>query len=82
MLLEENRRPPFDPLTPLLPEEVCWILDRSFACEVNASARAPHRAGFHLLSFCVGTDGIAFREDAFAERLHHLIRAPPARHQP
>lgn len=25
----------FDPLKPLLPEEVCWILDRSMACEVN-----------------------------------------------
>ena len=35
MILEEQRRPPFDPLAPLLPEEVCWILDRSFACEVN-----------------------------------------------
>lgn len=35
MILEEQRRPPFDPLTPLLPEEVCWLLDRSFACEVN-----------------------------------------------
>ncbi|TBU40247.1 Mak10 subunit, NatC N-terminal acetyltransferase-domain-containing protein [Dichomitus squalens] len=35
MILEEQRRPPFDPLTPLLPEEVCWILDRSFACEME-----------------------------------------------
>ncbi|KAI0648442.1 Mak10-domain-containing protein [Trametes meyenii] len=35
MIIEEQRRPPFDPLTPLLPEEVCWILDRSFACEME-----------------------------------------------
>jgi hypothetical protein len=28
--------PPFDPHTPLLSSEVCWILDRSFACEVRA----------------------------------------------
>ncbi|KAH9890498.1 Mak10-domain-containing protein [Cubamyces lactineus] len=35
MILEEQRRLPFDPLTPLLPEEVCWILDRSFACEME-----------------------------------------------
>ncbi|KAI1791577.1 Mak10 subunit, NatC N-terminal acetyltransferase-domain-containing protein [Ganoderma leucocontextum] len=35
MILEEQRRPPFDPLTPLLPEEVCWLLDRSFACEME-----------------------------------------------
>lgn len=25
---------PFYPNKPLLPAEVCWILDRSFACEV------------------------------------------------
>jgi N-alpha-acetyltransferase 35, NatC auxiliary subunit len=24
---------PFDPLMALLPEEVCWILDRAMACE-------------------------------------------------
>ncbi|RDX47440.1 hypothetical protein OH76DRAFT_1385246 [Lentinus brumalis] len=35
MILEEQRRPPFDPLAPLLPEEVCWILDRSFTCEME-----------------------------------------------
>ncbi|KAF8510336.1 Mak10 subunit, NatC N-terminal acetyltransferase-domain-containing protein [Gautieria morchelliformis] len=27
--------PPFDPNRPLLPAEVCWILDRSFACEMS-----------------------------------------------
>ncbi|KAK7688903.1 hypothetical protein QCA50_007594 [Cerrena zonata] len=35
VILDTNRRLPFDPLTPLLPEEVCWILDRSFACEME-----------------------------------------------
>ncbi|KIP07499.1 hypothetical protein PHLGIDRAFT_105599 [Phlebiopsis gigantea 11061_1 CR5-6] len=36
MLLEgEEDRPAFDALTPLLPEELCWILDRSFACEMG-----------------------------------------------
>lgn len=33
--LQEERRPPFDPLFQMLPEEVCWIMDRSFACEVS-----------------------------------------------
>ncbi|KAF8626362.1 hypothetical protein AX15_005013 [Amanita polypyramis BW_CC] len=27
--------PPFDPLTPMLPEEVCWILDKILACEME-----------------------------------------------
>lgn len=34
MISEENRRPPFDSLQPLLPQELCWIMDRSFAYEV------------------------------------------------
>lgn len=29
--------PVFDPQRPLLPEEVCWILDRAMACEVRLS---------------------------------------------
>jgi N-alpha-acetyltransferase 35, NatC auxiliary subunit len=35
MLVPKDDHPPFDPLAPLLPEEICWILDRSFACEVS-----------------------------------------------
>ncbi|KAK0458604.1 Mak10 subunit, NatC N-terminal acetyltransferase-domain-containing protein [Desarmillaria tabescens] len=35
MIIEKNRRPQFDPLTPLLPEEVCWIIDRSFSYEME-----------------------------------------------
>ena len=37
ILDEEARRPQFNPLTPLLPEEVCYILDRVIACEVRPS---------------------------------------------
>ncbi|KAN0109790.1 Mak10 subunit, NatC N(alpha)-terminal acetyltransferase domain containing protein [Russula decolorans] len=35
ILDEEARRPQFNPLTPLLPEEVCYILDRVIACEME-----------------------------------------------
>jgi hypothetical protein len=28
-------KPTFDPLAPLLPEELCWIIDRSFSYEVR-----------------------------------------------
>jgi hypothetical protein len=34
VLDDEARRPQFNPLAPLLPEEVCYILDRVIACEV------------------------------------------------
>ncbi|KAI0317487.1 Mak10 subunit, NatC N-terminal acetyltransferase-domain-containing protein [Amylostereum chailletii] len=34
VVLDEERRPPFEPLAPLLPEELCYILDRSFSCEM------------------------------------------------
>ena len=42
MVLEEAQRPPFDPLAPLLPEEVCWVLDRSISCEVSQRRRVTH----------------------------------------
>lgn len=57
----EEETPEFDPLTPLLPEEVCWILDRVFACEVNAERPECSRAACSPLSCprqlcrCIGT---------------------------
>ena len=47
LMLEEAQRPPFDPLMPLLPEEVCWILDRSISCEVNDFAGSFSPTDFH-----------------------------------
>lgn len=38
----DQTRPVFDPLEPLLPEEVCWIIDRSVACEVNVQMNVYH----------------------------------------
>ncbi|EIM82360.1 Mak10-domain-containing protein [Stereum hirsutum FP-91666 SS1] len=35
ILEEETKRPPFKPLDPLLPSELCYILDRTFACEME-----------------------------------------------
>ncbi|KAG6330036.1 hypothetical protein ID866_9056 [Astraeus odoratus] len=35
LALLDDSRPPFNPLAPLLPEEVCWIIDRTFACEME-----------------------------------------------
>ncbi|KAJ8093388.1 N-alpha-acetyltransferase, non-catalitic subunit [Marasmius tenuissimus] len=35
MKLENDQKEPFHPLTPLLPEEVCWIIDRAFAYEIE-----------------------------------------------
>ncbi|KZP13825.1 hypothetical protein FIBSPDRAFT_921556 [Athelia psychrophila] len=32
---EDERRPPFNPLAQFLPEEICWIIDRTFACEME-----------------------------------------------
>ncbi|KAI0085943.1 Mak10 subunit, NatC N-terminal acetyltransferase-domain-containing protein [Irpex rosettiformis] len=34
MILEEDKKPPFDSTALLLPEELCWIMDRMFACEM------------------------------------------------
>jgi Mak10 subunit, NatC N(alpha)-terminal acetyltransferase len=38
LIVQEELRPPFNPLTPLLPEELCWILDRSLGYEVCGSS--------------------------------------------
>ncbi|KAG8217116.1 Mak10 subunit, NatC N-terminal acetyltransferase-domain-containing protein, partial [Butyriboletus roseoflavus] len=35
LALMDQTRPVFDPLEPLSPEEVCWVIDRSFACEME-----------------------------------------------
>lgn len=35
MTLDEDHRPPFDPLAPLLPEELCYILDRVCSYEMQ-----------------------------------------------
>ncbi|KAJ3488544.1 hypothetical protein NLI96_g2764 [Meripilus lineatus] len=35
MILEQADRPTFEPLTPLLPQEICWILDTSLSCEME-----------------------------------------------
>ncbi|KAJ7084851.1 Mak10 subunit, NatC N-terminal acetyltransferase-domain-containing protein [Mycena belliarum] len=34
MVGAEGERPPFDPWTPLLPQEICWIIDRCFSYEI------------------------------------------------
>jgi len=58
MVLEDAQRPPFDPLSPLLPEEVCWILDRSISCEVNQHRQVVSPADFrHRWN---GTPGVLF----------------------
>ncbi|KAJ7684380.1 Mak10 subunit, NatC N-terminal acetyltransferase-domain-containing protein [Mycena polygramma] len=31
---DADQQPPFDAWAPLLPEEICWIIDRSFSCEM------------------------------------------------
>lgn len=33
---EREKKFPFNPLAPLLPEELCWIIDRSFSYEVRS----------------------------------------------
>lgn len=41
ILDDDARRPQFNPLAPLLPEEVCYILDRVIVCEVRPSRSSP-----------------------------------------
>ena len=41
ILDDEAGRLVFSPLTPLLPEEVCYVLDRTIACEVRQRRPTP-----------------------------------------
>ncbi|KAF9064633.1 Mak10 subunit, NatC N-terminal acetyltransferase-domain-containing protein [Rhodocollybia butyracea] len=41
MQMETVARPEFDPLTPLLPQEICWIIDQSLAYEIEWHASSP-----------------------------------------
>ncbi|KAJ7700787.1 Mak10 subunit, NatC N-terminal acetyltransferase-domain-containing protein [Mycena rosella] len=41
MVVEEEERPPFDVWAPLLPQEICWIIDRSFSYEMLWHAGNP-----------------------------------------
>lgn len=77
MILEQERKPPFDPLIPLLPQELCWILDRSFACEVTASyyLRVTY---VHLSCTSVVIDGMACWEYSFSNGVYSAIRPPLA----
>lgn len=60
LILEEvERRPRFNPLAPMLPEEVCWILDRAFTYEVMNLVKAPERT---RLTTTTWPDGMARRE--------------------
>lgn len=77
MILEGDDKPPFDPLAPLLPEEICWILDRAFACEVNTLRVSPSDS---LIPRCPVR--MARRKHAFADDIHASLRALSSGHQP
>ncbi|KAJ3997460.1 Mak10 subunit, NatC N-terminal acetyltransferase-domain-containing protein [Lentinula boryana] len=55
MQLEAVERPEFDPLNPLLPEEICWIIDRSMAYETewHASNQLAHTVFTLLYVHCL-----------------------------
>ncbi|KAF8172074.1 Mak10 subunit, NatC N-terminal acetyltransferase-domain-containing protein [Pholiota molesta] len=38
IIVQEQLRPPFDPTALLLPEELCWVLDRALAYEIEFHA--------------------------------------------
>ena len=77
-LPEGEQQPEFDPFTPLLPEEVCWILDRAMACEVNADDGL-----YGVIHACSSLyirnllDALARRQCARPDGLHLFVYAQP-----
>lgn len=70
-----EQHPDFDPLSPLLPEEVCWIIDRSMACEVNADDGLYSTARLCSLLYVRTTDALARRKRTRSDSLHLLVYA-------
>ena len=77
-----EQQPNFDPLTPLLPEEVCWILDRAMACEVNADDGLSRTSRVCSSLYLVPIDALARRECSCSDGVYLLIHASPADYQP
>lgn len=53
----------FDPYASLLPEEVCWIIDRTFAAEVCFLSLWVHRPE-------TSSDGLVQRTVTLSKRIH------------
>jgi Mak10 subunit, NatC N(alpha)-terminal acetyltransferase len=68
----EFSRNQFGPSAPLLPEEVCWIMDRMFAAEVSDPL---HLFNLAALKPSPHQDVMAFGQLVISERLHLSIRA-------
>ena len=75
MQIEQDTFTQFDPLTPLLPEELCWMLDRTFACEVNGNFGLCIRV-VQCIVLSMSLDGMACRKHLVSIGLHVSIRAP------
>ncbi|KAF9265939.1 hypothetical protein L218DRAFT_897912 [Marasmius fiardii PR-910] len=73
MRLEKDQKEPFHPLTPLLPEEVCWIIDRAFAYEIEwHSANTLSHTVFTLLY-------VHSLQEIDPDQLPYLLNADPQR---
>ena len=72
---KDQAQPPFDPLTPLLPEEVCWILDRAMAYEVIFFELCDIR---YTQTF---TDGVPFWWRPSPHDLYVTLRSPSPGHR-
>ncbi len=72
MILDARDEVPFEPLLLLLPEELCWMLDRNFACEVNESFNMTiefEKKNTNLFT----SDGMAFRKYIVSNSVHFLV---------
>lgn len=81
MTLEHDVGDGFDPLAPLLPEELCWMLDRSFACEVNGHRSLCYSHRLHVSSLYLQMEwhaGNTLSQSVFTFLyIHHLADINP-----
>ncbi|KAF7323348.1 hypothetical protein HMN09_00115700 [Mycena chlorophos] len=80
MVIEGQQRPPFDPWAPLLPQEICWIIDRSFAYEMlfHAGNPLPHTVFTSLYTLVIHElhpDMIPYGDELDAHLISVVLRA-------
>ncbi|KAJ7221510.1 Mak10 subunit, NatC N-terminal acetyltransferase-domain-containing protein [Mycena pura] len=78
MATEVDQRPPFDPWAPLLPQEVCWIIDRSISYEMlwhagNTLAHTVFTCQYSLVVPDMHPDMLPYGPKSDAQRPPQLI---------
>lgn len=66
----------------MLPQEICWILDRAFACEVIRHPPSHYVPTFIMYPMLVASDGMAHRLQSDTNSVYTALCSLLGRPQP